>query len=312
MNQPKILCIYHNRDLDGLACAALFKWWFQESCELLGWDYSYNPDELVDKIKAGNYDQVYMADVSLPMTHMAQIAEYTEHFLWVDHHKSAIDDFLTDSRIIHALNGIEVVFPKPPAVLAACEVLSHMLTGDDTRPGPLVIQLLGRYDTWRQDGEDFTSWENCLAFQVALKSRWTEAIDLICQMIADSALARQITNEGRAILRFERAEMEQNAKTARALGWAYKSGALYNFDADKAIKTVTLNTSFNPGRMADVIWPLYPDARLLVCYSRAADGKWNYSLRSPKDGTDCSEIAKRFGGGGHFHAAGFQSKELFF
>ena len=30
-----------------------------------------------------------------------------------------------------------------------------------------------------------------------------------------------------------------------------------------------------------------------------------YSLRSAKDGIDVSEIAKKFGGGGHFHAAGF-------
>lgn len=30
-----------------------------------------------------------------------------------------------------------------------------------------------------------------------------------------------------------------------------------------------------------------------------------YSLRSDKNGLDCSEIAAKFGGGGHFHAAGF-------
>jgi len=34
-----------------------------------------------------------------------------------------------------------------------------------------------------------------------------------------------------------------------------------------------------------------------------------YSLRSAKDGIDVSEIAKLFGGGGHFHAAGFKTKK---
>lgn len=317
MEQPKILCIYHDRDLDGLACAALFKWWFEDKCELLGWDYSYDPDKLIDKIKAGEYRQIWMADVSLPMGYMAQVAEHTDRFLWVDHHKSAIDDYLTDLRIIPALNEIEAVFPKPPAVLAACEVLLYRLTDDDTRARPLVIQLLGRYDTWRKDGEDFTSWDNVLAFQVAMKSRWTEAIDLIRRMIADSAFAREITKEGHAILRFERQEMEQSAKQAEQLQWCWKVDSQVRPDGRDGVisvveHTVGLNTSFNPGRMADVIWPLYPDARLLVCYSRGADGSWNYSLRSPKGGVDCSEIAKHFGGGGHFHAAGFQSKELLF
>jgi uncharacterized protein len=37
------------------------------------------------------------------------------------------------------------------------------------------------------------------------------------------------------------------------------------------------------------------------------DGKeMAFSLRSAPDGLDVSEIAKRFGGGGHQHAAGFR------
>jgi oligoribonuclease NrnB/cAMP/cGMP phosphodiesterase (DHH superfamily) len=35
--------------------------------------------------------------------------------------------------------------------------------------------------------------------------------------------------------------------------------------------------------------------------------KYVYSLRSKEDGVDVSEIAKTFGGGGHQHAAGFES-----
>ena len=31
-----------------------------------------------------------------------------------------------------------------------------------------------------------------------------------------------------------------------------------------------------------------------------------YSLRSDKNGLDVSEIAAKYGGGGHFHAAGFK------
>ena len=44
-----------------------------------------------------------------------------------------------------------------------------------------------------------------------------------------------------------------------------------------------------------------------VVWSRAKDGAYIHSLRSIEGGADVSEIAKKFGGGGHKHAAGFAS-----
>jgi hypothetical protein len=43
-----------------------------------------------------------------------------------------------------------------------------------------------------------------------------------------------------------------------------------------------------------------------VGYFQRSDGRWQYSLRS-RGAFDVSEIAKRFGGGGHRNAAGFES-----
>ena len=44
-----------------------------------------------------------------------------------------------------------------------------------------------------------------------------------------------------------------------------------------------------------------------LSWSVRFDGVFQYSLRSSADGLDVSEIAKAYGGGGHAHAAGFQS-----
>lgn len=41
---------------------------------------------------------------------------------------------------------------------------------------------------------------------------------------------------------------------------------------------------------------------------REEGGQRSYSLRSAKDGIDVSKIAAMFGGGGHYHAAGFAIK----
>lgn len=44
-----------------------------------------------------------------------------------------------------------------------------------------------------------------------------------------------------------------------------------------------------------------------ACYMDTPEGRV-YSLRSAEEGVDVSEIAKKFGGGGHKHAAGFRVK----
>lgn len=47
-----------------------------------------------------------------------------------------------------------------------------------------------------------------------------------------------------------------------------------------------------------------------IGFRRVGECTWEYSLRSGAEGPDVSAIAKRHGGGGHFHAAGFSCGEL--
>jgi hypothetical protein len=53
----------------------------------------------------------------------------------------------------------------------------------------------------------------------------------------------------------------------------------------------------------------HPEAPFVASYFRRLDGMWQFSLRSLPGGADVSEIAKRYGGGGHKHAAGFETDE---
>jgi oligoribonuclease NrnB/cAMP/cGMP phosphodiesterase (DHH superfamily) len=46
-----------------------------------------------------------------------------------------------------------------------------------------------------------------------------------------------------------------------------------------------------------------------ACYWDVANGERVFSLRSADDGVDVSEIAKKFGGGGHPHASGFKVRQ---
>lgn len=54
---------------------------------------------------------------------------------------------------------------------------------------------------------------------------------------------------------------------------------------------------------------LYPNAPFVAAWFRRGDGKLQFSLRSEDHRTDVSEIAARFGGGGHRNASGFQVDE---
>lgn len=49
-----------------------------------------------------------------------------------------------------------------------------------------------------------------------------------------------------------------------------------------------------------------------VVWRQLTDGSYSYSLRSEDNGLDVSVIAKKYGGNGHPHAAGFSSPTLFF
>jgi len=60
---------------------------------------------------------------------------------------------------------------------------------------------------------------------------------------------------------------------------------------------------------SEVLHALFDDGRYpyAVGWSQLPDGRYRYSLRSGPKGADVSEIAKTFEGGGHRHAAGFET-----
>jgi oligoribonuclease NrnB/cAMP/cGMP phosphodiesterase (DHH superfamily) len=65
-----------------------------------------------------------------------------------------------------------------------------------------------------------------------------------------------------------------------------------------------LNCTANVSEVGNELCKAYPDAPFSASYCDRADGKRSYSLRSIGN-FDVSEIAKKYGGGGHRNAAGF-------
>lgn len=134
-----IHCFYHSADLDGHCSGAILKYRF--------------PDAVMHPINYGDPfpweeihpdDEVYMVDFALqPFNLMIKLGKHCE-LIWIDHHKSSIDEVFACPAIIRAKHTLN------PGK-AACELTWEYLFPD--KPVPLAVKLLGLYDSW--------SWELC-------------------------------------------------------------------------------------------------------------------------------------------------------
>lgn len=78
------------------------------------------------------------------------------------------------------------------------------------------------------------------------------------------------------------------------------------WDTIAGVRVPMLNVPYHyASDCADAMLAAEPDAPFCASWFARADGKIQYSLRSRDDRMDVSEVAKKFGGGGHRNAAGF-------
>lgn len=98
--------------------------------------------------------------------------------------------------------------------------------------------------------------------------------------------------EGVAIRRAEKQIIDAHVRNAR----------LIEFDG-YTVKCVNATTLFS-----EIAGKLAKGQAFGACYFDRQDGLRQWSLRSDENGVDVSALAKKYGGGGHFHAAGFEEK----
>lgn len=276
--------IYHNRDLDGISSAAIMKARFPQ-IELIGWDYG-------DPLEIPRLNEpIIMADVSLPMPKMHELAQKSGFQLtWIDHHKSAIRDY---EEFVGDYEGF--LFPVLKEGTGACELTWRHLF--HTRP-PEAIRLLSAYDTWQNDDEEY--WEEVvLPFQYGMRGRCSSPDTFPEQAIKPSMVNEiwlsDVIEDGKAILKYQEFQDSMNAR----------KGA---FEAVfKDLRAICMNGGgFNSNSFKSVYDPEKHDLMMPFKF----DGKkWVVSLYTDKD-IDCSVLAKSMGGGGHMKAAGFEVKSF--
>ena len=279
----KYLCIYHKIDLDGWSSASIVKLYCKQNnikLSLLG----YNYNDKINKDIFKKYDKIVITDITLDSELMLELSKQNK-LIWIDHHKSA----MTDS-IKYGYNKCEGLQNDK---YAACELTWKFFYKNNI---PYIITLLGLYDSFRSKGKSIH--ENIvLPFQYGMRAIVNCHKNFPIEQLLnnDKKFINKIKQSGDSILKY------------------LKTEALYKFKNNKIVteldnhKAICFNIDrFNPINF-DIDYS--KDYDIAISFSFFND-KWNVSIYNDNDKVDCSEIAKKYGGGGHKGAAGFRCDKL--
>lgn len=268
------LVIYHGGGCsDGWASAWLFKRVFPD-IELFPANYGDEPPDVRGK-------EVFVVDFSYPRSQMMRVFEQANGNVTVlDHHKSAEKE-LAGICLECAINE----FDRFPTVTFDMKRSGAMLAWDflnPSSPAPWIVRHVQARDLW--------TWEEPFSREVnaAIRS-YPQTMEAWNELASRSASS--LVPEGSAILRDQAMTVAAHVKNA----WEIQ------LDGHKVlcVNATTL--------ISEIAGELANGRAFGCCYFDRADGFRIWSLRSRGDsGIDASEVAKKFGGGGHKNAAGYQ------
>jgi len=282
-------CFYHKGDLDGWCSAAIIKYKLPQ-CKLIGLDYG-EPFPW-EKIKRN--EPIYMVDFAIqPLEEMEKLNQIA-YLTWIDHHKTSLE-FLRERNLTIAIKN-RIDLKK-----AACEITWEEFIPD--KPIPIGVQLLGRYDVW-----DLDCSPDILPFQYAMRTYAPDPGN--CNDLEfDSCWRRIFENDwnyidkliehGKIILKYKEAADREYCKA-------------FCFETKiEDIPALAINKGRGNSQLFESMWN--PDTHpIVITFVRLKD-YWTISLYTVESsGIDVSKIARKYGGGGHKCAAGFQAKDISF
>lgn len=265
------VCLHHN-DADGRACGAIVRRALGPTARLFEMDYG-DPvpwDSISDAAK------VIVVDFSLPPEDMLRLAKARE-LVWIDHHKTSLNE----------LHDLAQDWPGIRDIGEAACVLSwrYFFPG---KPLPRAVVLIGDRDIWRWAEADTGAFGEGLYHEDTDPHNdhlWGPLLDDDAQAVAELVAKGSLLHEAR----LKRIERKIEA---------------YGHAADfEGFRTLVINDR-GSGEMGDLIQKA--GYQIGYCYvDHLQEGRLITFVTLYSNQVDVSEIAKRFGGGGHPGAAGF-------
>ena len=262
----QILCFHHN-DPDGHASGAIVYYALGQEVQLIESDYGGAP---IPWEKVAQAEKIIVVDFSFPVDDMLKLAEGRE-FIWIDHHKSAMAEF---DGIADNWSGIRDISE------AACVLTWKYFFPE--RPVPQAIVLIGDRDIWRWAEKDTGPFNESLynqdhgANKVAF---WKPLLE------NDQSILEKMVKEG-IWLRAINLRKVERMMAARSFE--------VQFDGHH---TLAVNLNGN-GDLGD--YGRQRGYEITYCYvDQMQNNVLSTNVTLFSDKVDVSEIARRYGGGGH-------------
>ncbi len=206
--------------------------------------------------------------------------------VWIDHHVTAIEDAAIEGFTCEGLRQVG---------LAGCELTWKYFFGE--LPMPSIIHHIGRWDVWDHTDEETTLVHFGLMSQDTRVDSpiWRKLLPATPEERSTPQYERDylsLLHDGRVLHRYK---LVQDARTAKA---GYFTTTLDGHTV------LAINAGGNSDLLASVWDPTKWEFVLLFTLNCRG---WKVSIfHSPgRDDVHLGEIAKRYGGGGHRGAAGF-------
>ena len=263
------LCIDHGSCADGFT-AAWVVWTFYGDGHV-----DFQPATHGDPPPAVDGREVYLVDFAYPRPVIEAMARRATKLTVIDHHLSAAQDL--ESLIRHD-GVIDGVFDLEKS---GCRLTWEWFFKD--RPPPPALLAVEDHDLWK------FARPGTREIAVALTS-YPYAFDTWDTLMAEDRL-EALRQEGTTLDRKQQKDIAEIIAAGR--------------------HTLTIAGHTVPACNVPSVWASDAGNLMAQGHPFAAcfwiDGEQiAFSLRSAPDGLDVAEIAKRFGGGGHPHAAGFK------
>jgi uncharacterized protein len=275
----KNVCYYHG-DADGVMSGAIVKCYldefshldeyFGEECEFIKINYGEMPkyDE--------NLNYCVIVDFSFDEETMKKLIGNSQHFIWIDHHKTAKEklESIWNDRNIKGNRDLS----KAGCILTWEYFFSKNII-------PFSVKYIGDRDIWK-----FEYGEDTKAFYEIFNLKHKEIDDeLVYKLSLIAKWEEDYIEKGKILIEKRKEQVE--------LAYSTRKESVFVFEG---YKTCIINSQENISEIGEYGYNKGYD---IVLIWNIKGNKMYCSLRS-KD-VDVSKIAEKYGGGGHPNASGF-------
>jgi uncharacterized protein len=294
--------IFHHNDSDGF-CSA---YWVRQAIfskiitdysegsipEVLFVECTYPFEFDIDLIKEN--ETIIIVDYSVEPEVMDKLLQKTPNICWIDHHISSFQKY-SNYKQMNKIKGFQYNVDKS---MAAC-ALVYLYFFENCRTNeefelnyekvPYFTRLISDYDCWKKEYKNLT---NCFFLYINAQNQAPDSTiwDILNKTSKEDI--NKLAKSGELIQQYLNISNDLNIKN-----YAFET----KFEGHSAL---CINSCTKGSTQFGKNINKYD-----CCITFSFDGKkWNYGIYSTK--IDVSEIAKKFGGGGHRGASGYSTEKL--